>query len=66
MVFAGVAVAAEREDNPSLLKTPATWVATVFSLITSSEAMARLVLPVATAPAPAAHVGSTRPPLGEP
>jgi len=42
------AVAAARVDTPSFVKMLLTWRATVFSLIPSFVAMARLVLPVAT------------------
>ena len=39
---------ADRDETPSLVKMLLTWRATVFSLITSSSAIARFVLPVAT------------------
>src|SRR5438477_21564 len=42
------AVAAARVDKPSLVKMLLTWRATVFSLMTSSVAIARLLLPLAT------------------
>ena len=41
-------MAAEREDRPSLVKMWPTWLATVFSLITSWSAIWRFVLPLAT------------------
>ena len=41
-------MAAARDDRPSLVKMLLTWRATVFSLMNSSAAIARLVLPAAT------------------